>query len=231
MMRLRAIGLGAAVLETLGVLGLVFVGVAYSDEAVMSRTAIAAFEQTVAQAAPISELGSEALPPDQSLWSETARAKYAALAKDEGVPLALLKIERLKLVAPVFPGTDAITLNRGVGVVEGTALPGEAGNVALSGHRDSFFRPLKDIVVGDSIELQTRRGAQRFRVAEIRIVDPLDVSVLDSTDATILTLITCHPFYYVGFAPDRYVVRAALVPDGSTGEPSLPPAALGEVEG
>jgi sortase A len=187
--------------------------------------AIAAFQQAVAQAAPAQGLGSEAFSPDQSLWSDSARAKYEKSAKAAGVPLALLKIERLNLVAPVFPGTDAVTLNRGLGVVEGTALPGEAGNVALSGHRDSFFRPLKDIAVGDSIELQTRKGVQHFRVADIRIVDPLDISVLDRTDATVLTLITCYPFYYVGYAPDRYVVRATLVQGDPAGQQAGHPAA------
>ncbi|HEY8121085.1 MAG TPA: class D sortase [Myxococcota bacterium] len=171
--------------------------------------AVAAFERAA--------LDQAALQPDQSLWSEAARAKYAsAKAERAGVPLALLRIERLHLLAPVFAGTDALTLNRGVGVVEGTRSPGEAGNIALSAHRDSFFRSLKDIAVGDPIELETRRGLQRFRVAEIRIVDPLDVSVLDPSDSTVLTLITCHPFYFVGYAPDRYVVRATLAQEEST---------------
>jgi len=225
--RFGALGTAGSTLQALGFFGLAVVGVAYADGAAQSRAAITAFERAAAQTAP-AEFGSEALTPDQSLWSETARLKYAATEKAEGVPLALLKIERLDLVAPVFPGTDAITLNRGVGLVEGTALPGETGNVALSGHRDSFFRPLKDIAIGDSIELRTRHGVQHFRVAEIRIVDPLDVSVLDSSDATILTLITCYPFYYVGYAPDRYVVRATLVQAGSAEERPHPPAALGK---
>jgi len=90
-------------------------------------------------------------------------------------------------------------------------MPGEAGNVALSAHRDSFFRSLKDIAVGDVIELQTLRGILNFQVSDISIVDPLDISVLDPADESILTLITCYPFYYVGFAPDRYIVRAKLV--------------------
>lgn len=215
----------ARVCTALGFVGLAFVVLAYFDGAIRSRMAVAAFQQAVAQAAPGREFNSEAPAPDQSQWSDSARAKYAKSAKAAGVPLALLKIARLNLVAPVFPGTDAITLNRGLGVVEGTALPGQAGNVALSGHRDSFFRPLKDIVVGDSIELQTPTGAQRFQVEDIRIVDPLDVSVLEPTDSTVLTLITCYPFYYVGFAPDRYVVRATLVQGRVTGQQLRDPAA------
>jgi sortase A len=205
--------MASKVCTALGLTGLAFVAIAYLDGALRSHLAIAAFQEAVAQTPAAGEFPSAVPTPDQSLWSEGARAKFAKAAKAEGVPLALLKIERLKLVAPVFQGTDAITLNRGVGLIEGSALPGGPGNIALSAHRDSFFRPLKDIAVGDAIELQTRTGVQHFQVAETRIVDPLDVSVLNATDATILTLITCYPFYYVGYAPDRYVVRAKLVQD------------------
>jgi sortase A len=204
----------------LGVLGLAFVGVAYLDSAVESHAAIAAFQQALAETPSSSEFKPGAIAPDQSLWSDSAKAKYEKARDAKGVPLALLRIGRLNLVAPVFPGTDAVTLNRGVGVVDGTARPGEAGNIALSAHRDSFFRPLKDIAVGDSIELQTLNGVQRFQVADMRVVDPLDVSVIEPTKATVLTLITCYPFYYVGSAPDRYVVRATLVEGGAAGAQS-----------
>ena len=148
--------------------------------------------------------------PDQSLWSERAKAAYAA-AVGGSPPVAELVIERLGLRAPVYLGTDRVTLNRGAGVIAGTALPGERGNVAISAHRDSFFRPLKDVVVGDVIELREEGRVQRFEVAAISIVDPLDVSVLEPTDAPVLTLVTCYPFYYVGFAPDRFIVRATAL--------------------
>ena len=149
--------------------------------------------------------------PDQSLWSERAKAAYAA-AVGGSPPVAELVIERLGLRAPVYLGTDRVTLNRGAGVIAGTALPGERGNVAISAHRDGFFRPLKDVVVGDVIELRAAEGhVQRFEVAAISIVDPLDVSVLEPTDAPVLTLVTCYPFYYVGFAPDRFIVRATAL--------------------
>ena len=90
-------------------------------------------------------------------------------------------------------------------------LPGENGNVAIAAHRDSFFRPLKDIGVGDLIELRSAHRTEKFRVAEIFVTDPLDISVLAPTKCAVLTLITCYPFNYVGFAPDRYVVRAVRV--------------------
>jgi sortase A len=149
--------------------------------------------------------------PDQSLWADKMKAKYEKAKYTEEQPLAVLKIARLNLEAPIYIGTDRITLDRGLGHVENTAQPGEIGNVALSGHRDSFFRVLKDIKVGDTIEMRTAKGIENFQVSDISIVDALEVSVLDPTDSKVLTLITCHPFYYQGYAPDRYIVRATPV--------------------
>jgi len=149
--------------------------------------------------------------PDQSLWAEKMKLKYESAKATDESPLALLTIERLNLKAPVYLGTHRKTLDRGLGVVDGTAHPGEVGNIAISGHRDSFFRVLKDIKLGDKIEMQTTEGFEDFEVSEITIVDALEVSVLDPTDTTVLTLITCHPFYYQGYAPDRYIVRATPV--------------------
>ena len=149
--------------------------------------------------------------PDQTLWAEKMKLRYEKAKITDERPLALLKIERLNVDAPVYHGTHWVTLDRGLGWVEGTAQPDEIGNIGLSGHRDSFFRALKDIELGDTIEMLTLKGVQDFRVSDISIVDALDVSVLDPTDTTVLTLITCHPFYYVGYAPDRYIVRATPV--------------------
>ena len=122
----------------------------------------------------------------------------------------------------MYEGIRMSTLDLGPGHWPGTAMPGELGNVALSGHRDSFFRPLKDIAVGDVIELQNPFGTQNFEVTDINIVDALDTSVLDPVDETVLTLITCYPFYYLGFAPDRYIVRARLIGSGTATLGQLP---------
>ncbi len=149
--------------------------------------------------------------PDKTEWSEKASAKYEKTKDGGGPPMALLTIDRLNLKAPIYAGTQKITLDRGLGWIEGTAKPDEVGNIAISGHRDGFFRPLKDIKLGDTIEMQTPAGVQAFEVSDISIVDALEVSVLDPTATTVLTLITCHPFYYQGFAPDRYIVRATPV--------------------
>jgi LPXTG-site transpeptidase (sortase) family protein len=158
-----------------------------------------------------SGLSLESYAPDQSLWSEKMRVKYEKVKNDSTGLLAMLKIDSLNLEAPVYMGTDRLTLDRGVGVVDIGAYPGEVGNIAMSGHRDSFFRPLKDIKLGDEITLRTAEANQRFEVVDILIVDALDVSVLDPTETTVLTLITCYPFYYVGYAPDRYIVKATPV--------------------
>lgn len=141
-------------------------------------------------------------------WRGSRQAMAAFQEAKADAPLALLRIRRLDLEVPVFAGTRARTLNRGAGVVAGTALPGEPGHIAISAHRDSYFRPLKDIEAGDVIELESRNGLRRFRVGETFITDPLDVDVLAATEQSLLTLITCYPFYYVGFAPERFIVRA-----------------------
>ena len=144
---------------------------------------------------------------DAGIGSRQAVAEFKA----QQVELALLSIARLDLEVPVFSGTSKKTLDRGAGLVEGTSPPGAAGNIVVSAHRDSYFRPLEDIRVGDVIELQSPDGMQRFEVGKIFITDPLDISVLEPTPQPTLTLITCYPFYYVGFAPERFIVRATQI--------------------
>ena len=123
-------------------------------------------------------------------------------------PLAVLRIPKIRLEVPVLPGTDDFTLNRAVGHIEDTSRPGTDGNSGIAGHRDGFFRGLKDIGPDDVIELETVRGKEVYRVERIWVVDPEDVSVLDATPTRSLTLVTCYPFYHVGPAPQRYIVRA-----------------------
>ena len=151
--------------------------------------------------------------PDQSLWSpERVKAWEEARKRNSPDPLGVLHIPRLKVVAPVLPGTDDWTLNRGVGHIDDTALPGSTGNIGIAAHRDSYFRALKDIVNGDVITIETVRGADAYRVERIWIVDPEDVSVIDPTEAPSVTLVTCYPFYFIGPAPRRFIVRAVRVP-------------------
>ena len=133
-----------------------------------------------------------------------------------GTALADLSIPRVHLSAVVLHGSDARTLRLGVGHIENTAFPGEPGNVAIAGHRDSFFRPLRNIQVGDDVLLDTPRGRVRYRVSSFHVVPPTDVSVLKPTPDSTLTLVTCYPFWVLGHAPDRFIVRAVRIPDAAT---------------
>jgi sortase A len=146
---------------------------------------------------------------DYSLWSPARIKAYRdSLAKPSVAPLATLKIPKLRIVAPVLDGTDDLTLNRGVGRIQGTARLGEAGNIGIAGHRDSFFRGLKNIARGDKIELVTAHSTDIYVVNKVYITRPSDVNALRSGPAPEITLVTCYPFYYVGNAPQRYIVQA-----------------------
>lgn len=148
---------------------------------------------------------------DFSLWSSKRIEKFkATLGTQPQAPLAVLAIPQIGLEVPVFEGTDDLTLNHGAGRIAGTARPGEPGNIGIAGHRDSFFRGLKELTTGDEIRLRTLGGTDTYVVDEIRVVQPSDVSVLRTRPQPSLTLVTCYPFYYFGSAPQRYIVSASL---------------------
>ncbi len=149
---------------------------------------------------------------DFALWSEKRiRAYKDALAMRLEEPLAVLSIPKIGVEVPIFEGTDDVTLNRGAGRIVGTARPGEPGNMGIAAHRDGFFRKLKDLQLGDRIELSTINGTLAYAVADTMVVQPKDVSVLRARAQPSLTLVTCYPFYFVGDAPQRYIVHASLV--------------------
>ena len=122
-----------------------------------------------------------------------------------------IQIPRLELKAIVVQGESAKVLRRAVGHIPETALPGEAGNVTLAGHRDSFFRSLRNIRAGDAIAIRTPRGEYEYQVESTEVVLPSDVGVLQASGENSLTLVTCFPFYYVGAAPKRFIVRARQI--------------------
>jgi len=122
-----------------------------------------------------------------------------------------MEIPRLGISMMVAEGTEEATLRRAGGHIRGTALPGRPGNVGIAGHRDTLFRPLRNVRQNDLITLTTLQGEYRYRVVSTRIVSPSDLTVLDPDGHEILTLVTCHPFYFVGPAPDRFIVRAKRV--------------------
>ena len=152
---------------------------------------------------------------DQTEWSPQRVSRFEALRPVDGTrdvaAIGRLEIPQAAVSVMVLEGTDDDTLDRAVGRIEGTARPGEGGNMGIAGHRDSFFRGLRNLVAGDAMTLATRDGLARYEVAEISIVEPRDVEVLDPTDDAAITLVTCYPFYFVGNAPQRYIVRAYQV--------------------
>jgi sortase A len=148
---------------------------------------------------------------DFSLWdSKRIQAYKDALIKKVDPPLAVLKIDRLGLVVSVYEGTDDLTLDRGAGHISGTDPVGGNGNVGIAGHRDGFFRGLKDMSVGDDIQLLTPNSTYTYTISELLIVKPEDLWVLESGQQPSLTLVTCYPFYFIGHAPERYIVKASL---------------------
>lgn len=165
-------------------------------------------EEQVGQAKRLRELPGEEEPAP------------SAPAPPPGGAIGKIAIPRLGLSVVVSAGTDKRTLRRAVGHIPGTALPGEPGNVGLAGHRDRYFRPLKDVRAGDEIAFTTPDGTFHYRVQWAEVVDPSAVHVLDDTAEPALTLVTCYPFYYVGPAPRRFVVRARQVRQESAAAPA-----------
>jgi len=133
------------------------------------------------------------------------------VAVAEGEVIGEMTIPRLDLKTIVVQGDSNKILRRSVGHLPKTPLPGEPGNVALAGHRDGFFRPLKDIQPGDAITIQTPGVEYNYQVESTEIVAPTNVQVLQPTNESTLTLVTCYPFYYVGPAPKRFIVRARQI--------------------
>jgi len=143
--------------------------------------------------------------------SSSRRSESPGTSGREGSALGRIEIRAIGLEAMIMEGTDAKTLRRAVGHISGTPLPGQQGNVAIAGHRDTFFRALRNVREDDEITLTTLGGFYGYRVDSIKVVEPDDTAVLDNSDAAILTLVTCYPFYFVGPAPKRFVVRAHRV--------------------
>ncbi len=122
--------------------------------------------------------------------------------------LGRMDIPRLGMSIAILQGANARTLRLGAGHIQTTALPGQAGNIGIAAHRDTFFRGLKDIRQDDEIQIQTATGLVRYRVDWAKVVPPDDADVLSPSADSVLTLVTCYPFYLVGPAPNRFVVRA-----------------------
>jgi sortase A len=168
--------------------------------------------QVSAKPAVVERSGAErAAVPSGSPKPGAKSAKPKPLPAGNPNLIGRIEVGRLGLSAIVLQGVDDTTLRRAVGHVPGTAYPGEPGNVALSAHRDTFFRPLRNIKAADRITVQTPNGSYIYEVEATSVVKPTHVEVLDPTPHPALTLITCYPFNYVGAAPNRFIVRARQV--------------------
>ena len=179
------------VLLIIGLLALSYVGYALLDARLYQAEQARRFER---------ELKETNLP----------RTESSGIAVSEGSPLGRIEISAVGLTTMILEGTEEGTLRRAVGHIRGTPLPGQRGNVALAGHRDTFFRGLRDIRVNDEITLTTLSGSYRYRVDSTKVVKPEETEVLED-DGDILTLVTCYPFNFVGSAPSRFIVRAHRV--------------------
>jgi len=206
-------------LLTLGLVLLGFYVMARIHGIITLHAALRSFEESREAAAvePSRTQGSAAqksMRVNYALWSpERIKAYKSSLARTSQPPLAVLKIRKLGLEAPVFDQMDDITLNAGLGRIPGTVRPDQRGNIGIAGHRDGFFRCLKDIAKGDTIELVTKTKTKIFVVDKITITKPDDLKPLQPGPPE-LTLVTCYPFYYVGSAPQRYIVQASLKQEG-----------------
>jgi len=179
--------------------------------AVLSRVEVQTFESRLSGSAHLTETGSSGTTPDFSLWSlKRIRDYREGLASHFSPVVAILRIQKIHLEVPVANGTDDLTLNWAVGLIPGTARPGESGNIGIAGHRDGFFRGLKGIHRGDTLQIVTRTETTTYVIDHIVIVAPSDVSVLGPRTHSSVTLVTCYPFYFVGSAPQRYIVQASV---------------------
>jgi len=166
---------------------------------------------TLVHAKLYQDAAGEALDQQISAQDQHKASLPPAVAK-EGDVLGRIEIPRLGLKVAILEGTTSQTLRLGVGHIEGTAFPGETGNVGIAGHRDTYFRALKDIRAHDEIQIQTATGLSRFEVDSVRIVDPGDTGVLAPSAGSTITLVTCYPFHFIGAAPKRFVVHAHKPP-------------------
>jgi sortase A len=148
---------------------------------------------------------------DRNLWSaQRLRAYQASLGLKVEQPVALMEVASIGLRVPIYSDTRELHLNRGAGLIDGMARPSKGGNLGVAGHRDGFFRVLKDIELGDVVVVRASGWRFEYRVDRIDIVRKQDTSVLRDTADPVVTLVTCYPFYFVGEAPQRFIVRAHL---------------------
>ena len=200
-LRAKAWRLGQSLLLIAGLLALGFAAYSYA-----ARYVYQAYENREFDRALLAHRVAPSVPHASAEHPSTASPRLL---------IGRIAIPRLGISAMVKEGIDDRTLGLAVGHIPSTAMPGETGNVGLAAHRDNLFRNLKDVERGDEITLTTLDNTYIYRVASFTVVQPEDISVLaPNAGERTLTLVTCYPFYFVGHAPKRFVVRAVQVPGG-----------------
>ena len=195
----------------IGILALGYVGFVLADAKLYQAIQNRRFQRDLdALKSPVNSGESSASPN----LAEAGRANDESLRmrSREDFPLGRIEINAIGLEVMILEGVGDETLRRAVGHIPGTSLPGQDGNVAIAGHRDTFFRPLRNIHKDDEITLTTLNGSYRYRVDSTKIVEPEEIGVLYDSGEAILTLVTCYPFNFVGSAPQRFIVRAHKSP-------------------
>ena len=198
----------------LGILALGYVGFVLCDTWLFQAYQSWRFERALKDAQTVARTNQPpaSTPLPAQAAADRARAERFGIDGLAGSPLGRIEISSIGLAAMIMEGTDHRTLRRAVGHIPGTPLPGQPGNVVITGHRDTFFRGLRNIHKDDEITLTTLNGTYGYRVDFTEVVGPQDIAVLDHSEDAILTLVTCYPFYYVGPAPRRFIVRAHRIP-------------------
>jgi sortase A len=199
----RALGRAEKGLYLVAVLALGWCGFVLLDSARYEQAQEARLEEILVERA--------SLPRPAGRTPGPAAAPAARVEATTSGLVGRLELPRIGLTAIVAEGTGSRTLRRAVGHVRGSALPGENGNVVLAAHRDRHFRPLKEVREGDLVWLTTPDGRFEYRVEFATVVEPDDAELVQDAPDPVLTLVTCYPFYYVGDAPQRFLVRARLV--------------------
>ena len=196
-----------------GVFALSYCAFALGDRWVYQAYQNRQFERSLKDAQQSAQAHPQPEPSPLSSVTEAGRAQWESpdVKTLAGVPLGRLEISSIGLAAVIMEGIDGKTLGVAVGHIPGTPLPGQLGNVGLAAHRDTFFRGLRKVHKGDEITLVTLHGSYRYRVDSTRVVKADDISVLAATTVDNLTLITCYPFYFVGNAPERFIVSSRRI--------------------
>jgi sortase A len=200
-----------------GVLALGYCGYVLAEARIFQAFQMRQFEQAVRQSVSASAVDEAPNPETPAYKSQVQDTRPGAerftVPERPGSVLGRIEINKIGIAAMVLEGTDNRVLRRAVGHISETALPGGLGNVGIAGHRDTFFRDLRKIEKNDEITLATLNGSFHYIVDYSEIVEPGDTEVLDPSASATLTLVTCYPFYYVGPAPKRFIVRAHLIPE------------------